>query len=122
MPNLNRAAPLKPMQIITTDFMGPVPRATPSGNKYALVIIDHFTKWVEIYPTRTKEAKQVARSLVKFVCRHGIPEQIISDQGKEFQNEIMEKLCEHSKKSNSGISPSSRRVVGTLHETFKSYD
>ena len=40
MPNLNRAAPLKPMQIITTDFMGPVPRATPSGNKYALVIID----------------------------------------------------------------------------------
>ena len=99
-PNINRAAPLqpilplKPMQIITTDFMGPVPRATPSGNKYALVIIDHFTKWVEIYPTRTKEAKQVARSLVKFVCRHGIPEQIISDQGKEFQNEIMEKLCE----------------------------
>ena len=47
-----------------------------------------------MYPTRTKEAKQVARSLVKFVCRHGIPEQIISDQGKEFQNEIIEKLCE----------------------------
>ena len=73
--------------------MGPLPTST-SGNQYFLVIIDHFTKWVELFPLRHIKALNVAKSLLKFVSRHGIPEQILSDRGTNYQSEIIEHLCD----------------------------
>jgi hypothetical protein len=37
-----------PFQIITSDIAGPLP-ITKKGNKYILVIIDHFTKWAQVH-------------------------------------------------------------------------
>ena len=71
--------------------MGPLPTST-SGNQYVLVIIDHFTKWVELFPLRHIKALNVAKSLLKFVSRHGIPDQILSDRGTNYQSEIIEHL------------------------------
>ena len=97
-PSINRITtlqpilPQRPLQIITTDCMGPLPKST-SGNEYVLVIIDHFTKLVELFPLRHIKASNVAKSLLKFVCRHGIPEQILSDRGTNYQSELIENLC-----------------------------
>ena len=38
-----------PMERVCIDIVGPFPEST-SGNKYALVVTDYFTKFVEIYP------------------------------------------------------------------------
>ena len=91
---VNRNAPLqpilpsKPMEIVTTDCMGPVPTSN-NRNKHALIIIDHFTKWVEIHAVRDTQAITVAKCLIKFICRHGIPDQLHSNQGTTYRNELL---------------------------------
>ena len=58
------------------------------------ITIDYFTKWVEAEPVATIiEAK--IRSFVwkNIVCRFGIPNTIISDNGKQFDNPKFRKFC-----------------------------
>ncbi|XP_075540127.1 protein NYNRIN-like [Dermacentor variabilis] len=45
-----------PWQIAACDVMGPYPRS-PSGNRFLLVVTDHFSKWVELFPLRKLTAR-----------------------------------------------------------------
>ena len=41
------------------------------------------------------EARTVARHLVgEFICRFGIPEQLHSDQGRNFESGVIKGICE----------------------------
>eukprot|EP00731_Ephydatia_muelleri_P003023 Em0001g3023a len=76
---------VRPLQRVAMDIMGPLPE-TSRGNKYILVIADYFTKWSEAYPIPNMEAITVAICLVnEFICRFGVPEQLHSDQGRNFE-------------------------------------
>jgi hypothetical protein len=68
--------------------MGPLPRSSQQ-NEYALVICDHFTKWVEIHAMRNGTAVEVAKRLIKFFTRFGLPDQILTDQGTNFQSNVL---------------------------------
>jgi len=59
-----------------------------SGNRYCITLTDYFSKWAEAMPIPTKEATHVADFLCK-IFRHGCPEEIISDQGREFCNQVI---------------------------------
>ena len=74
------------------DLMGAYP-TTDNGNKYIFTCTDYFTKWVEAFPIPEKSAIQVAKCLVKLFCRHGAPEKILTDQGREFVNEVYLLKC-----------------------------
>lgn len=56
---------------------------TDSGHQYICVMIDHLTKWPQAYPLCTKSAKEVT-DLYQFEA----PKRILTDQGKEFVNEV----------------------------------
>jgi len=44
-----------------------------TGNKYLLVIIDCFTKWVEVFPLKNARASIIAEVFVnQVVSRHGV--------------------------------------------------
>ena len=62
---------------------------TPRGNKYILTVTDYFTKWVEAFPTVSKEESCVTECLSKLFYRHGAPDKILSDQGREFVNRVV---------------------------------
>ena len=49
-------------------------------------------KWAEAATLPTKEAKGVANFLYSIFCRHGIPNRIQSDQGREFVNSLTQHL------------------------------
>ena len=85
--------PSRPGELLTTDLMGPLPRSE-GGNLYILVVIDHFTKWVELFAMDKITAKDVAKNLMLVFLRHGIPETILSDQGTNYQAALMAELCE----------------------------
>ena len=63
-----------PMECLNIDFIGPFP-----DGGYVLVIIDTFTRWVELFHT-----KDAASCLVKHFGRFGAPLQLRSDNGPHF--------------------------------------
>ena len=85
--------PSRPGELVTTDLLGPLPRSN-GGNIYILVVIDHFTKWVELFAMNKITAEEVAQNLMLVFYRHGIPETLLSDQGTNYQASVMNELCE----------------------------
>ena len=82
-----------PMQLVAVDILEPLPESD-AGNSYLLVIGDYFTCWMEAFPIPNQEAITVARALVdKFFCRFGLPEQLHSDQGRQFESELLQQIC-----------------------------
>ena len=57
-------------------------------NKYIVTVTDYFSKWPEGAPLKDKTAVGVADFLFTVFCRHGWPDIIISDQGREFVNQL----------------------------------
>eukprot|EP00731_Ephydatia_muelleri_P017953 Em0010g1051a len=95
-----RRAPLQtikagyPMQIVSVDLMGPLPE-TEDGCKYVMVAVDCFTRWVEVYAIRNQEATTVAKKLVdEMFCRFSPPEQLHSDQGRQFESDLCNGMVE----------------------------
>ena len=67
------------------DFAGPLPESD-RGNKYVLVCIEHCTKWVELIPLPSKSSSHVATAFLEnILARYGVPGEVITDQGTEFQ-------------------------------------
>ena len=82
-----------PFEITAVDIMGPFPRST-KGNLYILVLADYFSKWVEIMPLPDMLATTVANVLLDNVfSRFGMPAQLHSDQGPQFESKLMAELC-----------------------------
>jgi transposase InsO family protein len=75
-----------PWQQVTTDLIGPLPRSQ-NGHSWLLVMQDRFTKWVELEPLRKATGDAVTKTLAtRVIYRHGCPELIISDNGKQFRS------------------------------------
>ena len=82
-----------PLQLVAVDILGPLPE-TSGGNSYILVAEDYFTRWLEAWPIPNQETKTIARILLnEMFFRFSLPDQILSDQGRQFESGIMEELC-----------------------------
>ena len=82
------------MERVHMDILGAFP-TSEWGNKYVLVMVDQFTKWVEIHALPDFTAEQTARcSVDQFFSRFGAPLQVHTDQGKNFDGNLMKALCE----------------------------
>ena len=98
-PQKHRRAPLSqyrvrgPLERIAVDVLGPLPE-TESGNVYVLVVGDYYTKWMETYAIPDQTAETVATKLFdEFVCRFGVPLELHSDQGRNFEAKVFQELC-----------------------------
>ncbi|XP_073459965.1 protein NYNRIN-like [Aquarana catesbeiana] len=81
-----------PWNALQMDYMGPLP-VTSRNNRYILVVTDLFSKWVEIFPTKSNTAQTTAKILVEQVfSRWGLPASIESDQGTHFTGKMV-KTC-----------------------------
>ncbi len=97
--NNSKPCPLEQMETTTffnqkvhLDLLGPLPNS--NGFKYLLVMIDSFSKWIELTPLRSKEMEEVSEAFfTNWICRHGVCVQLQSDQGKEFSNRLFAILC-----------------------------
>jgi len=79
------------MERVSVDVCGPFPE-DDYGNTDLIVLIDNFSRYLEIYPMPDKSAKSIARCLLQWVGRYGSPSQLLSDNGKEFVNEIIKEF------------------------------
>ena len=102
-----------PLERVAMDILGPLPE-TDNGNKYVLVVGDYFTKWIESYPIPDQEAETVARVLVQeFICRYGIPKELHSDQGRNFESKVMAEVCKMLELRKQGLAHYTPKEMGS---------
>lgn len=85
-------ASLEPMVKISMDTIGPLP-ADARGNTYIITLIDNFSRYLELYPSQDVSAISAARALFDHACRFGYPEQLVTDSGSQYCNELFRSLA-----------------------------
>jgi hypothetical protein len=85
----------RPFQRLGVDLIGPLPTSR-KGNRHLLVFVDYLTKWPEVFALPEATADAVARVYVEqIICRHGAPEALLSDRGKQFLSEVLRHVNEY---------------------------
>ncbi len=83
----------KPLEKLFIDYVGPFPRSK-TGNKFLLVCVDAFSKFVWLLPLRNATAQLTVQKLKTHVFQHfGVPGTIVSDNGTQFVSHIFKKMC-----------------------------
>ena len=63
------------------------------GYEYLLIVVDHFTKYVQAFPTKTKSGRETADlSFNKYFLEYGFPKHVIHHQGREFENKLFKRI------------------------------
>jgi transposase InsO family protein len=89
---LNPIVVHEPFELVVMDVLGPF-HTTAKGNRFVLVITDHLSKWVTAIPMATTTSVAVAEALIERICLiHGMPRRIITDQGSNFNSEMITAL------------------------------
>ncbi|CAG2249075.1 unnamed protein product [Mytilus edulis] len=111
-----------PMERVALDIIGPLP-ISYKNNKYALIVTDYFTKWVEGFPMPDMETTTIVDNLVNhFFCRFGIPCQMHSDQGRQFESGLFKELCAKlkiDKTRTTSFRPQSNGLVERYNRTLE---
>ncbi|KAJ8388347.1 hypothetical protein AAFF_G00135010 [Aldrovandia affinis] len=93
-----------PLELVCINFWS----SEDNNNKSVdvLVITDHFTKLAYAFPCQDQTAKKVAKKLWdNFFCMYGFPQRLHSDQGANFQSELIAELLELAGVGQSRTSP-----------------
>ena len=85
--------PSWPFAVWGVDILGPFPRAV-GRYRYLFVAIDKFTKWPEATPVVNITQGAAVAFLKCIVCRFGVPNRIITDNGTQFTSRIFQEYCE----------------------------
>ena len=86
--------PNAPFERVSTDILGPLPTCRNSGNKYVVVFVDYFTKYMELIALPNIKAETVAWAFIEeVVCRHGTPAYLHSNRGTNYLSNIVQATC-----------------------------
>ena len=81
-------AALYPFQVICADHIGPLPK-DEEGYQHILVVICAFSRWIELFPTKTTTAEETARCIHQHFGRWGTADRIRTDNGPAFANDLL---------------------------------
>ncbi|CAG8591496.1 5231_t:CDS:1 [Paraglomus occultum] len=138
MKNPTKVEPLQSITPIGTmkkwgiDLIGPLPR-TIKGNQYLVVSIDYLTKWPEAKAIGDKRAETVASFVVdEIICRHGVPSELVTDQGAEFNNQLLKHIAKKTSmthiltspyhpQANGQVERMNQTLAGTIRKLIEDY-
>uniref|UniRef100_A0AAQ4Q103 Integrase catalytic domain-containing protein n=1 Tax=Gasterosteus aculeatus aculeatus TaxID=481459 RepID=A0AAQ4Q103_GASAC len=114
------AAYARPFEHVMMDFV----ELSPSeGKKHCLVMVDMWSKWVEVFPSSKQTASTVAKALIsEIIPRWGIPSKISSDNGSHFVNQAITELSAYlgiDLKTHCAYHPASGGAVERENGTLK---
>ena len=81
----------QPFEVLAMDTTGPFP-ADLHGNKYVIVAMDAFTRFVELFAVPSTDAQDLASCVISIIGRYGCPKSIRSDHGPQYDNILIDEL------------------------------
>lgn len=112
--------PSQPWQRIHIDFAGPF------MDKSFLIVVDAHSKWAEVVEMSTTTTAKTITALRHLFATHGIPEQIVSDNGPQFTSLDFEEFTRKNGIKHTRSSPyhpasngEAERFVRTFKEAMK---
>ena len=112
----------EPFSRVAMDIVGPLPRSR-SGNRYVLVLCDYASRYPEAIPLKSIDAETIAEELVIIFARVGIPKEILTDQGSNFQSRLLQgihQLLQVRAIRTSPYHPQCDGLVERFNQTLKS--
>jgi transposase InsO family protein len=85
--------PSWPFAVWGLDIMGPFPR-TIGGYQFLYVTVDKLTKWPEATPVVQINKQPAVKFIKSIICRFGVPNRIITDNGSQFTSGAFQVYCE----------------------------
>jgi hypothetical protein len=82
-----------PFHTVHVDHVG-LFETSAQGNKFILVIVDAFTKFVIMEAVKSQKTQPVVRVFQQVMCLFGVPTRIISDRGSAFTSHSFKLFCE----------------------------
>ncbi|CAG9088221.1 unnamed protein product [Plutella xylostella] len=64
------------------------------GKKYFLIVVDYFSNFIEVSPLTNIGSKAVIAALKDQFARHGIPSELISDNGPAYSSHEFRAFCQ----------------------------
>ena len=115
-----RSWPARPWERIHIDFAGPF------MNKSFLIIVDAYSKWAEVIEMSQTTTDRTIIALRQVFSTHGIPTQIVSDNGPQFTSSDFAEFAKQNGIKHTRTSPhhpasngEAERFVRTFKEAMK---
>jgi len=112
----------KPFQRIGIDYIGPF-NLSDNRNRYVVVIIDHFSRYVEASAVPKATAEEAIKGLhEKVIYRHSCPYEVVCDRGSQFISGMMKEHAKTSRykvKYTSPYHPQSNGITERANQTLK---
>ena len=125
----NVNAPPHPLNVISSpwpfsmwgiDVIGAIEPKASNGHRFILVAIDYFTKWVETASYTNFTRSLVVRFIKKeLICRYGLPRKIITDNGTNLNNKMMQEMCADFKIQHHNSMPYQPKMNGAVESANK---
>ena len=116
----------EPMDLVHVDLVGmevTVKTKKKPVVQKILVVTDHFSRFIQAYKVKDKRAITITKCLYDNYFRHyGFPRRLLSDQGTEFCNAVLNEMCIYlniKKLCTSPYHPQRNCAVERVHQTLE---
>ena len=82
-----------PFSVWCLDMVGPFKPAR-GGMAHILVMVDKFTKWIEVKPIKKCDGPTTVKFLKDIILRYGYPHSVITDNGTNFAEGAFTRFCQ----------------------------
>ena len=109
-----------PFSMWEMDVIGLITPKASNGHRFIFVVIDYFTKWVEMASYAIVTKSVVSRFIKKeIICRYGLPEKIISDNALNLNNDMMRDVYTQFKIKHHNSAPYRPKMNGAVEAVNK---
>ena len=111
----------RPFEMVSIDIVGPLP-VTKTKNRYIITMIDRFSRYCMLQPTKTVTAHDVVQAMERWMSIFGPPDMILSDNGSQFVSKVFaeyNKANRTKQKWTTPYNPSTNGMIERLHRWIK---